>query len=608
MEQSKPIAEDSGSVDSECIILSKQGSATLDSVNKEYNAIEFRVDMFLHKLWTEWTHHEFTPNELVKAYLGNDIPESQYDTQEIILQNIDFYKDCISRAMGVIRTLCDIPVIYTVRTIIDGGFLDTKNNTDFELYNSLVMFGICDMNCSFIDIEFHYEHNIEGIKELIENCTNSLIIMSKHFIKHENIHQHKQLFYSLKIYEKSFDILKVISSFDNLDDFNIANNLFKENKYSNPKIHINLGEKLKITRVLNNYMLPVACPEICKTSTAPGQMTKQEVVQVREMLGFDSHKKRMFYLLGCPIKFSPSPTFHNKVFELLGMPDKYKKCETEDLEWALYMINKEHTMGCSVTIPLKTELYEQFKEHASEDAKYIQAINTIVKVGNNIQVYNTDWMAVHKLVKDKICNVKNRQQKVLVIGAGGTSLAAIYAIMKLDLVPIIYNRKQSFESNMKFMKELWKHNTTPQFCPDLSLFTKINDFSIFDKLIKNEDSKNIDVLIETVLKDDQVGLGVDVIISWIPGQAQFKFEENCIDTILNHDRNVVVYDASYIPKETELLKQARSQNWQIIKGIDMLIEQAWEQAKLFTGLSSFTSEVRESVESSVTEYYDSLDF
>jgi len=40
----------------------------------------------------------------------------------------------------------------------------------------------------------------------------------------------------------------------------------------------------------------------------------------------------------------------------------------------------------------------------------------------------------------------------------------------------------------------------------------------------------------------------------------------------------------------------------------MLIEQAWEQAKLFTGLSSFTSEVRESVESSVTEYYDSLDF
>jgi len=50
MEQSKPIAEDSGSVDSECIILSKQGSATLDSVNKEYNAIEFRVDMFLHKL------------------------------------------------------------------------------------------------------------------------------------------------------------------------------------------------------------------------------------------------------------------------------------------------------------------------------------------------------------------------------------------------------------------------------------------------------------------------------------------------------------------------------------------------------------------------------
>ena len=79
------------------------------------------------------------------------------------------------------------------------------------------------------------------------------------------------------------------------------------------------------------------------------------------------------------------------------------------------------------------------------------------------------------------------------------------------------------------------------------------------------------------------------------------------DILLNNERNVIVYDASYIPQETELLKQAGKYNCQLINGLEMLIEQAWEQAKLFTGKQFFSEELREEVIKAVYEYYNSID-
>ena len=253
-------------------LLSKEGSEILKTFQGNYNAIEFRVDMFLNKLCSVWCKKEFTPNKLVKSYLGTEVPESQYESAKILPENLEFYKDCISRAIGVMRTICDIPIIYTVRTVEDGGFLDTKSSTDFTLYNKLVKYGAEEMCCDFIDIEFQFKENKWGIPDILKSWTNSLVIMSKHFIKHEKLIDYQQLAFSLKVYKKSFDILKIVTSFENLDDFNEAQLVFREGKFTQPIIQVNIGSKLKITRILNKYMLPVSCPEISKLATAPGKI------------------------------------------------------------------------------------------------------------------------------------------------------------------------------------------------------------------------------------------------------------------------------------------------------------------------------------------------
>ncbi|CAI2361873.1 unnamed protein product [Moneuplotes crassus] len=616
--ETKTITED------ECLLVLPESKEILESLETQYHAIEFRVDLFLDKLCRKWTQKDYIPNTLVRSYIGQDIPSSQVESEEILSENLEFYKDCISRAIGVMKTLVDTPIIYTVRTVQDGGKIDTHQG--FQLYNELTKYGAEQMACDFIDIEFQFRENMQGITNILKSCTDSLVIMSKHYTSHnekrkfeehhvtgqvsqvvkypkESITEYNQLAFSLKVYEKSFDIIKIVSSFSNLDDFNTVSCIFKDLKFSQPKIQINLGEKMKVTRVLNKYLLPVSCLEISKSSTAPGQMSLKEVIEARDSLCLND-SERYYYLFGSPVTYSPSPTFHNTVFSCLGIKAEYKIFNTDCTDSSVYMIEKECTMGCSITIPLKRTLFERYKEYASEDALYIQSINTIVKHDGHFKVYNTDWMAIYSLINQKLPNVTERTNKALIIGMGGTSLAAAYAVLKLGMTPILYSRKSNIDKNIQFMKELWKKNDTPQYCHELELFQKANDFSKFKSLIEFGDKEGLDLLAEGMIETSESG--VDAIISCIPGVSGFTIPAEVEDILLRKDRNVIVYDSSYIPKETELLKQAKAKNCQIVTGLEMLISQAWLQAKLFTGKEKFDEKVIQAVEEEVYKYYDSL--
>ena len=162
--------------------------------------------------------------------------------------------------------------------------------------------------------------------------------------------------------------------------------------------------------------------------------------------------------------------------------------------YILYIINKEETVGCSITIPLKEQLYSKYQDYASPDAKFIKAINTILKLNGKIKVFNTDWMAIFDHLSDLLPKVKSRTHKILIIGTGGTSRAAIYAVLKLGCIPIIHNRKNSISKSIKFMKKLWKDSEEPQFCHDLLMFNKMNDFSKFNEHINDENINTIESL------------------------------------------------------------------------------------------------------------------
>jgi len=117
-------------------------------------------------------------------------------------------------------------------------------------------------------------------------------------------------------------------------------------------------------------------------------------------------------------------------------------------------------LGASVTIPHK-EAVLPFLDFVSPAAKKIGAVNTVLKVNGKLYGENTDWLGICGTVRLSFILFpfsflpllnKNKNEKVekkierkpkmgLVVGAGGTSRAACFALRELGLKEFfIYNR------------------------------------------------------------------------------------------------------------------------------------------------------------------------
>lgn len=146
---------------------------------------------------------------------------------------------------------------------------------------------------------------------------------------------------------------------------------------------------------------------------------------------------------------------HNAAFRALGMPCGwvYDRCETEDINVAMAVINRPDFAGGSVTMPLK----ETVMPHCtvlSDSARRIGAVNTLTarNLVDGTRVLmgdNTDWVAIRNLVEEKVGMKRLRTGKdvtAVLVGAGGTAKAAIYALCKTKGVKkpiVIYNRTSS---------------------------------------------------------------------------------------------------------------------------------------------------------------------
>ena len=81
---------------------------------------------------------------------------------------------------------------------------------------------------------------------------------------------------------------------------------------------------------------------------------------------------------------------------------------------------------------------------------------------------------------------------------------------------------------------------------------------------------------------------VDMIVNATPigmsGQAvgYSPLEEDELITLPSH---ATIYDVIYNPKKTNLIKLAQKHNYKTITGLDMLIYQAQESQKIWTGLT-----------------------
>tara|TARA_B100001750_G_scaffold47713_1_gene35893 strand:+ start:7661 stop:8482 length:822 start_codon:yes stop_codon:yes gene_type:complete len=246
---------------------------------------------------------------------------------------------------------------------------------------------------------------------------------------------------------------------------------------------------------------------------------------------------KTFAVIGDPIDHSLSPTIHNAAYRHLDLECTYiaYKIPKTELETGIQSLKAIKISGFNVTVPHKIEIMKLLDD-VDESCKLVGAANTVVNDNDSLRGYNTDMDGFLEPIKNR--EIPIRESNVLLLGAGGASRAIVAGFSKEHAKKItIINRT------------ITNASTLVEFAKDLGLESTAVSIEDSDKL--NEDY-------DFIVNASSLGL---------------KNEPNVIPKKLMNSETVV-YDIVYKPVNTELIKEAKKQNSQIIYGYEMLLGQA----------------------------------
>ncbi|EPS94332.1 hypothetical protein FOMPIDRAFT_67286 [Fomitopsis schrenkii] len=457
--------------------------------------------------------------------------------------------------IAALRQVSNLPIVFTARTTSQGGqFPDHAVKEAFELFETAVRLGV-----EYIDVEISWPERL--IQEFASRKGHSKIIASWHDWSGNMRWDTKPVEAKYRIAASLGDVVKIVGKANTIDD-NFALQDFGRRMAATPGakpfIGINMGVEGQLSRILNKTLSPVSHP-LLPTKAAPGQLSFAQIQTALNLIG--QEPARRFYLFGNPIAHSMSPTLHNTAFEALGLPHSYELFETETVgEEIKAALASPDFGGASVTIPFKLDVMPLL-DRLSPEAEAIGAVNTIVprrKADGSLTLYgdNTDWVGIQQCVRASLTRSVLKTDASLVIGAGGTSRAAIYALHKLGF------------------KTIYLFNRTRQSAQAL-----VNAFP----------DANV-VIIGELGTWPEGGSPPLVVISTVPASATTTAPgvENALflpsSIFVAHLQGVVI-DMAYKPAETPLLALAANaaKGWQSVRGVQVLLEQGFMQFYLWTG-------------------------
>ena len=201
--------------------------------------------------------------------------------------------------------------------------------------------------------------------------------------------------------------------------------------------------------------------------------------------------------------------------------------------------------GFSVTNPHKQAVIRHLDE-IDEAARKIGAVNTIKIVDGKLHGFNTDAIGFIEPLRSKLGRLAD--ERVAVAGAGGAARAAIYALKKAGADVTIFARNADKGRNLAA------------------------EFQSQFQQLETGNSK-----LETVL------YSFDLVVNATPLGTRGLPQNETIAAAEQLQGVKLVYDLIYNPAETRLIREAKKAGAETLGGFDMLIAQAIEQQKIWTG-------------------------
>lgn len=238
-----------------------------------------------------------------------------------------------------------------------------------------------------------------------------------------------------------------------------------------------------------------------------------------------------------PAGHTRSPAMHNAAYRALGLDASYVAYDIrpEDLAEAMLKFRAQGLKQLAVSIPHK-EAMMQLVDEVEPVGRAIGAINTVTRIGDRLVGTNTDWIgAIRALEREGPVD----GQRAVVLGAGGTARALVYALRERACEVIVLNRTLARAEIL--VAELGA--TSAGRLTDLA--------ELAPAIVVNTTS-----------------VGLNEMVSPVPADSL--------------PTDGVVLDAVYAPERTQLLIDAENRGARTIGGKWMLVYQAVEQLRLWT--------------------------
>jgi shikimate dehydrogenase len=253
-------------------------------------------------------------------------------------------------------------------------------------------------------------------------------------------------------------------------------------------------------------------------------------------------------LIGHPLSHSLSPKIHTAALKASGLQGDYSLFpippdDKQGLKVLLNRVRSGEIHGLNVTIPHKQHVIE-FMDELTPTSQAIGAVNTIYLRDSKLVGDNTDAPGFLSDLKRFANSAFSIPRSALVLGAGGSARAVVYALVnegwKVTLTARRIEQAQQLASQFRNVTAIELNFQTFQ----------LSTFNLF-------------------VNTTPVGM--------TPNIEQSPLLEN-----LSLPQHVFVYDLVYNPRETKLVRDARSQGLQAAIGLGMFIEQAALAFELWT--------------------------
>jgi 3-dehydroquinate dehydratase/shikimate dehydrogenase len=358
-------------------------------------------------------------------------------------------------------------------------------------------------------------------------------------------------------------VLKIaVKAEDITDSVAVLRLLERARRESRELIAVSMGEAGLLTRVLapsRGAFLTYGALDAAQ-ATAPGQINARELRELYRV-GEITERTLITGLVGSPVAHTLSPHMHNAAFNARRLDAVYIPFETADVAAFVRRMARPRTRelewnlrGFSVTAPHKSAIISEL-DYVEPLAAEIGAVNTVVIEGENLRGYNTDAEAALKPLEGLI---DLSGAHVAIIGAGGAARALLWG--------------------------------TRQRGARTTLFARNTARAVLTARAFDADTASIE--------DASFG-GFDLIVNATPlgTRGEKETETPASSEQLRGAR--IAYDLVYNPSETRFLREARSAGCETIGGLQMLVAQAAEQFKLWTGVDAPVEVMRAAAEKAV---------